>query len=71
MNFEDESEWAQLSPEEKKKQLYLKQVKTLNDFLERNAISKEQYDKSLHDLTEKMGMTSFLRKTIINRLRLF
>ena len=58
MNFEDESEWAQLSPEEKKKQLYLKQVKTLNDFLERNAISKEQYEKSLHDLTEKMGMNN-------------
>ena len=42
MNFEDESEWTQLSPEEKKKQLYLKQVETLNGFLERNAISKEQ-----------------------------
>ena len=58
MNFEDESEWTQLSPEEKKKQLYLKQVQTLNDFLERNAISKEQYEKSLHDLTEKMGMSA-------------
>ena len=57
MNFEDESEWAQLSPKEKKKQLYLKQVETLNGFLERNAISKEQYEKSLHDLTEKMGMS--------------
>lgn len=56
MYFEDDSEWAQLSPEEKKKQLYLKQVQTLNDFLERGAIGKEQYDKSLHDLTEKMGM---------------
>ena len=55
MNFEDESEWTQLSPEEKKKQLYLKQVETLNGFLERNAISKEQYEKSLPDLTEKMG----------------
>lgn len=54
MNFEDESEWTQLSPEEKKKQLYLKQVETLNGFLERNAISKEQYEKSLPDLTEKM-----------------
>lgn len=58
MNFEDESEWTRLSPEEKKKQLYLKQVQTLNDFLERNAISKEQYEKSLHDLTEKMGMST-------------
>ena len=58
MYFEDESEWAQLSPEEKKKQLYLKQVRTLSDFLERNSISKEQYEKSLHDLTEKMGMSA-------------
>ena len=58
MNFEDDSELAQLSPEEKKKQLYLKQVQTLNDFRERNAISKEQYEKSLHDLTEKMGMST-------------
>ena len=57
MNFEEDSEWTQLSPEEKKKQLYLKQVETLNDFLELNAISKEQYEKSLHDLTEKMGMS--------------
>ena len=27
----------------------------LQGFLERNAISKEQYEKSYHDLTEKMG----------------
>ena len=58
MKFKDDSEWTQLSPEEKKKQLYLKQVETLNGFLERNAISKEQYEKSLHDLTEKMGMST-------------
>ena len=45
-----------LNPEEKKKQLFLKQKKTLDLFLERNAISKAQYDKSLGDLREKMGM---------------
>ena len=33
-----------------------KQKNTLDLFLERNAISKEQYDKSLGDLIEKMGM---------------
>jgi hypothetical protein len=27
----------------------------LETFLEKKAISKEQYEKSLHDLTEKMG----------------
>ena len=42
--------------EEKKKELLLRQKKTLDLFLERNAISKAQYDKSLGDLVEKMGM---------------
>ena len=49
-------EWENLTPEEKKKQLLLKQKKTLETFLERNAISRAQYDKSLGDLIEKMGM---------------
>ena len=50
-------EWEQLSPEDKKKQLFLKQKNILDLFLERNAISKAQYDKSLGDLILKMGMT--------------
>ena len=45
-----------LSPEEKKKQLFLDQKQTLDLFLERRAISQAQYDKSLGDLIEKMGM---------------
>lgn len=49
-------EWEALTPEEKKKQLFLKQKHTLDLFLERNAISKAQYDKSLGDLIDKMGM---------------
>ena len=49
-------EWDALTPEEKKKQLFLKQKNTLDLFLDRNAISKEQYDKSLGDLIDKMGM---------------
>ena len=53
----EQFEWEQLSPEEKKKQLYLNQKKTLEGFLERGAISKAQFDKSLGDLTEKMGMS--------------
>ena len=48
--------WENLTPEEKKKQLFLKQKQTLDLFLERNAISKAQYNKSLGDLREKMGM---------------
>ena len=50
------TEWSQLTLEEKKNQLYIKQKKLLDTFLERNAISKMQYEKSLGDLTEKMGM---------------
>ena len=49
-------EWEQLSLEEKKKELFLRQKNTLDLFLERNAISRAQYDKSLGDLIKKMGM---------------
>ena len=54
----EQYEWEQLSPEDKKKQLYLNQKQTLDAFWARGAISKAQYDKSLGDLTEKMGMGS-------------
>ena len=46
--------------EDKKKKLYLDQKKLLDTFLEHKAISKAQYDKSLGDLTEKMGMRAVL-----------
>lgn len=52
---EEQVVWAKLSPEEKKRQLFLNQRKTLDLFLERRAISQAQYDKSLGDLREKMG----------------
>ena len=42
--------------EQKQKELFLKQKHTLDLFLERNAITKKQYDKSLGDLRDKMGM---------------
>ena len=51
----DNEAWASLTPEEKKRQLYERQKAMLQAFLERNAISKEQYNKSLCDLTVKMG----------------
>ena len=53
---ESQTSWESMTPEEKKRELFLKQKKTLDLFLERNAISKAQYDKSLGDLHEKMGM---------------
>ena len=52
----EQTEWESFSPEEKKKHLYWKQKKLLDEFLEHGAITKRQYDKSLGDLTVKMGM---------------
>ena len=42
--------------------LFLRQKELLDTFLSHGAISKAQYDKSLGDLTEKMGMSDY--KTI-------
>ena len=53
-----DDEWGGLTAEQKKRQLYEKQVAMLQGFLERNAISKEQYEKSYGDLTAKMGYGS-------------
>ena len=42
--------------EQKKRDLYLRQKELLATLLEHGAISRAQYDKSLGDLTVKMGM---------------
>ena len=47
--------WETLSYEEKNDQLYRRQAALLKTFLERGAISRAQYEKSLRDLTEKTG----------------
>ena len=47
--------WETLTPEEKRRALYDRQVATLKTFLEHGAITQEQHDNSLHDLTVKMG----------------
>ena len=57
----EQTDWEKLSLEEKKIQLYLKQKKLLDDFLERGAISRAQYEKSFGDLTKKMGMQAYGR----------
>lgn len=54
--MDDKKQWETLSPEEKKKELFIRQKHTLDLFLERHAISQSQYDKSLGDLRNKMGM---------------
>lgn len=48
---------ADLSAEDKRKYLFLKQINTLNAFRKRNAISKEQYDISYKGLISKMGIS--------------
>ena len=53
---EQNSTWGSMSYELKTRALYLRQKQTLDLFLERGAISQAQHDKSLHDLTVKMGM---------------
>ena len=53
-----QKEWELLSPQEKKIQLFYNQKNTLDLFLERNAISQAQYDKSLGDLIIKMGIAT-------------
>ena len=53
---QSENEWSCLSPQEKKRQLFLRQKKLLDTFLEKGAITEAQYNKSLGDLRELMGM---------------
>ena len=49
-------EWSSMTYGDKNKQLFYSQKQTLIMFLEHGAISREQYEKSLHDLSEKMGL---------------
>ncbi|MCQ2449865.1 MAG: hypothetical protein MJ132_06730 [Clostridia bacterium] len=45
-----------LSAEEKKLHLYASQKQLLDTFLQNGAITQAQYNKSLGDLTVKMGI---------------
>lgn len=56
----NETAWDQMTPEQKKEELFRSQKHTLDLFLERNAISQAQYDKNLSDLCQKMGMEHIL-----------
>ncbi len=46
--------WDSLRYEEKNRLLFERQKAMLEEFLEKGAISKPQYEKSMHDLIEKM-----------------
>ena len=52
----EQAEWEQLTPSQKKVELYHRQKELLDTFPSHHTISRAQYDKSLGDLTEKMGM---------------
>lgn len=52
---EEQTTWDAMSYEEKNHQLYLRQKELLDTYLRTGAISQEQHDKSLHDMTVKMG----------------
>ena len=45
-----------MTADEMKRDLYFRQKQLLDTFLANGAISRAQYDKSLGDLTVKMGM---------------
>lgn len=55
LSMTDDNRWASMTFAEKNHVLYLKQKTLLDTFLAHGAISKAEHDKSLHDLTEKMG----------------
>ena len=52
-----------MTDEEKKRDLFLRQKQLLDTFLEHGAISRAQYEKSLRDLTVKMGIDPLLMDT--------
>ena len=52
---EKEERWDKLSYEEKNEQLFQHERRLLEMFLSKGAISRQQYEKSLHDLMEKTG----------------
>ena len=56
MQEQEKTEWSNLSPEENKRQLFLNQKALLDTFLGNGAITLAQYEKSLGDLRELMGM---------------
>ena len=53
--LESQRRWAAMSPEQKKKHLLQKQKEMLGEFLERNAISRKQYDDGMRMLLRVAG----------------
>ncbi|MCR4682718.1 MAG: hypothetical protein K5647_05210 [Clostridiales bacterium] len=55
MDIPKENPFEKLTEEQKRRLLYENQKQTLELFVKRRAITKAQYEKSLDDLTVKMG----------------
>ena len=53
MDTINDAAWEAMPPEQKRRELYDRQVATLKTFLEHRAITQEQHDKSLHDKHDK------------------
>ena len=53
--LEQQRRWAAMSPEEKKKHLLQSQKEMLDKFLERNAISRKQYEDGVNTLLRAAG----------------
>ena len=56
LDFTITDEWVGLSKQEQQQHLFLKQKGILDTFLTRRVISQEQYDLSLHTLTDHMAI---------------
>ena len=56
----EHKKWDSLTYEEKNHELFLREKTLLDTYLRTGAISTEQHDKSLHDLTEKMHETQLV-----------
>ncbi len=54
--MEPNTDLSGLTDEEKKMHLYTSQKQLLDTFLQNGAITQAQYNKSLGDLTVKMGI---------------
>ena len=54
-NIDRAESWNGLTHEQKNHELFLREKEMLDLFLAHGAITRAQHDKSLHDLTEKMG----------------
>ena len=60
--MEKVAEWENMTQAEKKEEFFRRQKETLDLFLERNAISREEYDHSLTILINKMGFQTVIKQ---------